>query len=338
MQSAIKVSAAQITSLQGPTLVWQGGSANAFAIGVGTPQALAVSQLAFVSDLQLLTTALEKASLLIVENKILPALATLKLSDQQALWSTASIKTAMALVLPLFDPRQNITNSAISPQALIDPTAKIGQRSKIAAGAFIGAFAVVGDDCDIRSGAVIEAFCQIGSRCIIHSHAVIGADGFGFATSAQGHHHKIAQIGIVVLEDDVEIGAGTTIDRATIGETRIGQGTKFDNLCHVAHNCQIGKHGLFTASFTMAGSTTIGDHFVCGGSVDVTDHIQICDRVMIGGRAAVTKDITQPGAYTGYPLEPLRDGLKTTQNLTHLTKMRQQLKMISKRLGITEKS
>jgi UDP-3-O-[3-hydroxymyristoyl] glucosamine N-acyltransferase len=336
MQSAIKVTAAQLRSLEGPYLTWQGGSDTSSAVGVGTPDSLLPSQLAFVSNPQFLATALEKASLLIVEEKILPG--TLDLRSDQALWSTPSLKAAMALVLPLFDPRRTVQDPLISPQAFLHPTAKIGVRTRVLPGAVIGAHAEIGDDCVIHSGAVVEAFCRVGSRCVIHANAVIGSDGYGYVTDPKGRHHKIPQIGIVVLEDEVEIGACTTIDRATLGETRIGFGTKFDNLCHVAHNCQIGKYGFFTAGFIVAGSTKIGDHFMCGGGTAVADHIEICDHVTLGGRSAVTKNITKPGAYTGFPVEPMRDGLRTLQNLTHLTEMRQQLRMVMKRLGLSEDS
>ena len=337
MQSAIKVTASQLRKREGPYLTWQGGSDKAFAIGVGTPDALSSTQLAFVSKLEFLTQALEKASLLIVEAKILPG--SLDLRPDQALWSTPSLKAAMAITLPLFDPRhQSVPDPLISNQAHVHSTAKIGVGTRIEAGAFVGAGAEIGENSYIHSGVVIEAFCKVGSRCEIHATSTIGSDGFGFITDPKGVQHKIPQIGIVVIEDDVEIGSGNSIDRATIGETRIGQGTKIDNNCHIAHNCSIGKHGLIAGGFFMAGSSTIGDHFMVGGVATVSDHINICDNVMLGGRAAVTKDITVPGAYTGYPLQPLKEGLKTAQNLTHLTSMRRQIKMISKRMGMPEES
>ena len=337
MQSAIKVTASQLRKREGPYLTWQGGSDKAFAIGVGSPDALSSTQLAFVATRDFLTQALEKASLIIIEEKLLPG--SLDLRPDQALWSTSSLKAAMAVTLPLFDPRsQYVPEPLISNQAHVHSTAKIGAGTRIDAGAFVGPGAEIGENSHLHSGAVIEAFCKVGSRCEIHANTTIGSDGFGFITDPKGTQHKIPQIGIVVLEDDVEIGAGCAIDRATIGETRIGQGTKMDNNCHIAHNCKIGKHGLIAGGFFMAGSSTIGDHFMVGGVATVSDHVNICDKVVLGGRAAVTKDITEPGAYTGYPLQPLKDGLKTAQNLTHLTTMRRQIKMISKRIGMPEES
>lgn len=337
MQSAIKVTATQLRTLEGPYLKWQGGSSKAFAHGVGQPGALQPQQLAFVANLDFLEIALKTASLLIVEDKTLPQ--TLDLRDDQALWSTPSLKAAMVTVLPLFDPRRLHTPSPlVSAHAHIHPTAQIGARTRIEAGVSIGAGARIGDDCHLHANVVIEDFCEVGHRCVLHAGTVIGSDGFGFTTDPQGRHHKIPQIGIVVLEDDVEMGANCAVDRATLGETRIGQGTKFDNLCHIAHNVKIGKHGLFAGGAMVAGSTTIGDHFMIGGGSLVTDHVTICDRVIIGGKAGVTKNITKPGAYTGYPLEPMKDALRTIQNLSHLTEMRQQLKQVAKRLGIPDES
>jgi len=148
--------------------------------------------------------------------------------------------------------------------------------------------------------------------------------------------HKIPQLGIVVLEDFVEFGANCAVDRATLGETRIGEGTKFDNLCHVAHNCQIGRHSVYAAGFFVAGSSTIGDHFMVGGTTAVGDHLQISDNVTLGGRSVVTSDIPKAGAYAGYPLEPFAEARRTLVNLTYVTKMRKQLLQIQKHLGLKE--
>lgn len=334
MQSNTPVTARQIRALEGPYLKWAHGHEEATAQGVATPDTLRGPSLVFIGHQDLLKSASLTASILIVESKIKTD--GIELGAHQALFTTPSLKAAMVLVLPLFDPRQTVQEPLISPGAHIHPTARIGEGTRIEAGAVIGAHAQIGKNVRIQSGAVVQSFCIVGDHCRLASNCTIGADGFGYATDPQGHHHLVPQIGIVVLENHVDIGAGTTIDRATIGETRIGEGTKFDNLCHVAHNCKVGKHGLFAGGFMIAGSTTIGDHFVGGGDGIVTDHVTICDRVTIGGRAAVTKDITVPGMYTGYPLEPLKDGLKTIQNLRHLTSLRQQVRLISKRLGMAE--
>ncbi|MFN7727850.1 MAG: UDP-3-O-(3-hydroxymyristoyl)glucosamine N-acyltransferase [Bdellovibrio sp.] len=332
MQSNIQVTARQIRALEGPYLKWASGSESAVAKGLSTPEKLQESQLVFIGKAEALKAASLHASILIVENQIKTD--DLEIKVHQALFKTPSLKASMVLILPLFDPRQQIKDPLLSPGAHIHSTAVIGEGTQVDAGAVIGAFAKIGQNCRIHSGAVVMDFCEVGNHCTLSPNCTIGSAGFGYATDPQGHHHHVPHIGIVVLEDHVEVGSGTTIDRATIGETRVGQGTKFDNLCHVAHNCKIGKHGLFAGGFMVAGSSVIGDHFVAGGSALITDHVTICDRVTLGGRAAVTKDIKTPGAYTGYPLEPLKDGLKTIQNLKHLTNLRQQIKLISKRLGM----
>jgi UDP-3-O-[3-hydroxymyristoyl] glucosamine N-acyltransferase len=141
---------------------------------------------------------------------------------------------------------------------------------------------------------------QVGKRVIIHPGAVIGGDGYGYVQH-EGVHHKIPQIGRVVIEDDVEIGCNTTIDRATTGETRIGKGTKIDNLVQVAHNVQIGEHCLLVAQVGIAGSSTLGHHVILAGQVGVKDHVQIGDNVVVGAQGGVSKNLPPNGVYWGTP-------------------------------------
>lgn len=266
----------------------------------------------------------------------------------------AAIKPAMAQILPLFDQVSKIFGTEIHPDASIDPSAKLGKGVRIAARAVVQAGAVLGDQVALGPGAVIEAEarvgarsqihsnvvigfnCEIGSDCILHSGTVIGSDGFGFVQSTKDPHKKIPQIGNVIIGNQVEFGANCAVDRGTLGSTTIGDGCKFDNLCHIAHNCRIGKQGLFAGGFFISGSSTIDDFFTCGGSVVIADHINITHHVTLGGRSAVTKDITESGAYTGYPLEPIQDGLKTIANLRELTSLRKKLGRIMKHLGLKE--
>jgi UDP-3-O-[3-hydroxymyristoyl] glucosamine N-acyltransferase len=211
----------------------------------------------------------------------------------------------------------------ISPQASIAPTARIGRNVAI------GAFAVIGDHVTIADSAVvyqsvsIESGSQIGEgttiypgvviydgtrigkRCVVHSNCVIGSDGYGFATNA-GRHHKIPQVGIVRIGDDVEIGAGTTIDRAAFGETVIGEGTKIDNLVQIGHNVKIGKHCLIVSQVGIAGSTELGDYVAVGGQSGLSGHIKIGNRVQIGGGSAVVEDTPDGAKVMGYPAVPFR--------------------------------
>jgi UDP-3-O-[3-hydroxymyristoyl] glucosamine N-acyltransferase len=258
---------------------------------------------------------------------------------------------AMAKILQrFFDPsREKFLDQGVDPRAFVDASARIGEGAVICAGVFvgprveIGAQAKVGPGCVLEEGAkvgphtVLHALvflgrnCEIGAHCEIHSHTTLGGDGYSYAQDALGHHHKIPQLGNVVIEDHVEIGSNCAIDRAAFDVTRIGTGTKLDNLCHIAHNCQIGKHVLLTGGFFVAGSSSIGDHFVCGGRATVTDHVTICPGVQLGGLSAVTKDIEAPGAYGGYPLQPMKQFLRTTSSLAYLPDMRKALAALEKR-------
>jgi UDP-3-O-[3-hydroxymyristoyl] glucosamine N-acyltransferase len=242
----------------------------------------------------------------------------------------------MAVILPDFDPRKDLDQPpSLSASAYIHPCAQVHPSAKIGPNAFVGAFAQIGAKTQIGPGAVIESFCQVGANCVIGANTVIGHSGFGYVEDTQkGYHLPIPQIGNVIIEDFVEIGACCTIDRATLGSTKIGAHTKLDNLVHIAHNCEIGRSCLITAGFTLAGSSKIGNFFVCGGNVSVSDHVKICDGVMIGGLSGVVSDITQPGKYKGYPLQNLSDGLKTLQNLRHLSRFRKDLNLIKKKLGL----
>lgn len=166
--------------------------------------------------------------------------------------------------------------------AYIGKGVKLGKNVSIYPHAYVGENVVIGDDTVIRPGVKIYEQCCIGARCIIHAGAVVGADGFGFAPKPDGGFEKIPQIGNVVIEDDVEIGANTTVDRATFGSTRIGQGTKLDNLIQIAHNVTMGKNNVSAAQAGFAGSTHIGDNNMFGGQVGIAGHLKIGNRNEIG--------------------------------------------------------
>ncbi len=211
----------------------------------------------------------------------------------------------------------------ISPQASIAPTAKLGRTVAIGAFATIGDGVIIDENVVIFQGVSIEAGSTIGQgtvvypnvviydgmvigrRCVIHANAVIGSDGYGFATR-RGKHHKIPQIGIVRIEDDVEIGAGTTIDRAAFGETVIGEGTKIDNLVQIGHNVKIGKHCLLVSQVGIAGSTELGDYVAVGGQSGLSGHLKIGNHVQIGGGSAVVADTPDGSKVMGYPALPFR--------------------------------
>lgn len=178
---------------------------------------------------------------------------------------------------------------------------KIARGVKIYPQCYIGKGVEIGEDTVIYAGARIYPGCRIGARCIIHSGAVIGADGFGFAPTAGGSYEKIPQLGNVEIADDVEIGANTTVDRATFGSTRIGKGTKLDNLVQVAHNVQIGRDNVMAAQVGVAGSTHIGDHNMIGGQVGFAGHITIGSHNCFGAQSGIPNSVGDGKSLLGYP-------------------------------------
>ncbi|MDE6207822.1 MAG: UDP-3-O-(3-hydroxymyristoyl)glucosamine N-acyltransferase [Muribaculaceae bacterium] len=188
--------------------------------------------------------------------------------------------------------------------AYIGAGAQIGNRVKIYPQVYVGPGVIIGDDTTLYPGVKVYYNCRIGNRCTIHSGAVIGADGFGFAPDAQGVFHKIEQIGNVIIEDDVEIGANTTIDRSTMGSTRIGHGVKLDNLIQVGHNCEVGHDTVMAAQAGVAGSCKVGSNCIVGGQAGLSGHITIGDRTTIGPQTGVPKDTPAGSRIMGSPAMP----------------------------------
>lgn len=185
--------------------------------------------------------------------------------------------------------------------AYIGKGVKLGKNVSIYPQAYIGDGVTIGDDTVIRAGVKVYEKCVIGNRCIIHSGAVIGADGFGFAPKPDGSYEKIAQIGNVIIDDDVEIGANTTVDRATFGSTRIGKGTKLDNLIQVAHNVEIGESNVFASQTGVAGSTKIGSFNRVGGQCGFAGHIKVGDNNEIGAQSGIPNNVGSGKRLIGYP-------------------------------------
>jgi len=211
---------------------------------------------------------------------------------------------AMAEILDRFFNTRQLPQG-ISPQASIARSAKLGRNVSVGAFSSIGEGAEVGDDTLIYPNVSIYDGTKIGKRCILHCGVVIGADGFGF-TQTEGRHRKIPQIGIARIEDDVEIGANSCVDRAALGETVIGEGTKIDNLVQIGHNVRIGKHCLIVAQVGIAGSTEIGDYVVIAGQAGMAGHLKIGDRAQIGGGASVFHDIPDGTKVIGSPAMEFR--------------------------------
>lgn len=185
--------------------------------------------------------------------------------------------------------------------AYISKGAKIGRGAQIYPQTYVGDNVKIGDDTILYSGARIYYNCEIGKRCIIHSGAVIGADGFGFEPDAEGVLQKVPQIGNVVIGDDIEVGANTCVDRAMMGSTTVGNGSKIDNLVQLGHNVQIGERTMLCAHVGIAGSTTVGNQCILAGQVGVAGHISITDKVIVGAQAGVAGSIRKEGLYQGSP-------------------------------------
>jgi UDP-3-O-[3-hydroxymyristoyl] glucosamine N-acyltransferase len=215
------------------------------------------------------------------------------------------------------------SGSEVGPFATIGNGARIGARTRIGAGSCIGSRTEIGEDCIVHPRVSIYERVTIGSRCILHSGAVIGADGFGFEM-AGGFWQKVPQVGTVIIGDDVEIGANTCVDRATLGATVIGNGTKLDNMVHIAHNCRIGRHVVIAAQTGLAGGVTIGDYAVLGGQVGVGDKARIESKAIIGSGAGIlTAKIVRAGEPVwGTPARPLRKYLEQLATLARLSRRR----------------
>jgi UDP-3-O-[3-hydroxymyristoyl] glucosamine N-acyltransferase len=231
-----------------------------------------------------------------------------------------------------------------APPVGIHPTAVIGADCTIGEGVSIGPNSTIGDRVSIGPGTVIRANVSIyhdiliGSRCIIHSGAVIGADGFGFVF-ARDHYEKFPQVGAVVIGDDVEIGANCTIDRAALGATSIGDGTKLDNMVHIAHNCRVGRHVVIVAQTGIAGGCVIEDYCVIGGQVGMGDNVTVKSRAVIGSGAGIlsSKIVASSGEpYWGTPARPLREYLETLANVARLPKLRAAVKSLEQRIARLE--
>lgn len=214
--------------------------------------------------------------------------------------------------------------------AYVGKGVKLGKGVQIYPQAYIGEYTVVGDNATIYSGVKIYDHCTIGRDCIIHSGCVIGADGFGFEPDSDGVNQKIPQIGTVVIEDDVEIGANTTIDRAMMGETRVKKNTKIDNLVQVAHNVQVGESTFLCAQVGIAGSTTMGHHCIMAGQVGVAGHITIADQVICGAQTGVAGSIRKAGQYQGSPAIDAMNWRRSSVVFKHLPEVQQQLNELTK--------
>jgi len=220
----------------------------------------------------------------------------------------------------------------VGPLAVVGARARVGARSVIHPHVVLYEDAQVGEDCLLHSGVQVREGCRLGNRVIVQNGAVIGADGFGFAKDAEGRYHKILQVGIVVIEDDVEIGALTAIDRAALGETRIGRGTKLDNLVQIGHSVKVGRDTAVAAQVGVAGSATIGDRVILAGQVGVAGHLKIGDGVIATAQTGIPADVPPGAVISGYPAIPNREWLKSSAVFPRLPELLRRLRALEKGL------
>lgn len=220
---------------------------------------------------------------------------------------------------------------SIQPCAVIEAGAQIGDQTVIGAGTYIGHEVSIGRNCLIHPRVTIRERAKIGSRVIIHAGAVVGGDGFGFEKQADGHYEKVPQIGTVQIDDDVEIGANTAIDRARFGRTWIQKGVKIDNLVHIAHNVVLGENTVMAAQCGISGSTRIGKNVIMAGQVGAVGHVVIGDDTIFGAKTGISKNMPKPGSYWGVPASPLHEAKQHVVWVRQLGKWFARLKALEKK-------
>ena len=303
--------------------------------------------MSFVADKAKLAAATASAAgVLFIRPELSPMLPA---RDTCTLVVTDDPKGQLVTVLARLMPARRRSEIGISPHAYVHPKVSVGRGTNIYPGASVGSGTVIGSGCDILPGVHIGPGCQIGDQVQIHPNVVlyhditigdrvtiqagsiIGADGFGYETK-QGRHERIPHLGTVRIEADVDLGANTTIDRAVFGETVIGEGTKIDNLCVIAHNCRLGKHNLLVSQVGFAGTVTTGDYVVCAGQVGIADHVHIGSGAVLGAKAGVHRDMPGGKTYLGTPAAPIEETVRNVIAVQKLPAMRKTLKELEKQI------
>jgi UDP-3-O-[3-hydroxymyristoyl] glucosamine N-acyltransferase len=238
--------------------------------------------------------------------------------------------------MALVDPAAEVDPTAgVGPFAVVGPGARIGPRCVLMTGTYIGPASRLGSDCLLYPRVTVRKGTEIGDRVVIHAGAVIGDDGFGFAPEGDGYR-KVPQVGHVVIGDDCEIGANTTIDRATTGVTRIGRGCRIDNLVMIAHGVEVGENTIICAQVGISGSTLVGRHVVLAGQVGVTGHVTIGDGARVGGQGGVTKSVPPGESWSGYPAQPHARASRGYAALRDLPDALKRLRQLERRLRVLE--
>jgi len=233
-------------------------------------------------------------------------------------------------VVTLYGYRKH-PHDGISPAAHVDSTATIGEGTIIYPGVYVGPGVKIGRDCILYPNAVVYERCVLGDRVILHANCTIGQDGYGFATH-KGEHHKIPQVGNVVIEDDSEIGAGATVDRAALGSTIVGKGSKLGALVTLGHNVKVGPHALLVAQCGIAGSTTLGHHVTMAGQVGVAGHLKIGDNVTVGAQAGIAGNVPDQSTLLGSPAMPISHARRVAAVFVQLPELNQRVRHLEQQV------
>jgi len=350
------LNARTIQTLHPDVCTYLRGDLDAAAGDCRAPGDAGPGSLVFVTDVSQLEAARRgRAAILIVQRDIAGGLAP----DETAFgccFTVSSVPMGMVVLLAHLDRKRERfaqwgerhatavvhPDAAIGANVFLGPYCVIGARATIGDNCCIGSHTVVENDAQIGAGTTLHphvfvgAGCELGRDCEVHPHTSIGSDGFGYAVGADRRPRKVPHLGNVQIGDEVEIGSNCAIDRAKLSSTYIRSGAKLDNICHIAHNCDLGEDGFYTAGFMMAGSTTIGRRFMTGGNSVVSAHLTLADDVVLAGRSTVTSDVPEAGHYGGYPLQPIKDAIRTLSALSHVSGMRRSLNRVLRHLQLPE--
>jgi UDP-3-O-[3-hydroxymyristoyl] glucosamine N-acyltransferase len=323
------------------------GNPGAIITGMAGIREAGEGDLSFVANSRYVATAAatKATAVIVAEDWNRPCSATLiRVKNPDKAFAEAALWFAPPPVImpPGIHPTAVVAESAkiganvfIGPYCVIEPGVEIGNQCVIYAGCYIGHGAQIGDDCKFYPHVTIREYSQIGKRVIIHNGTVIGSDGFGYVQEGAGRK-KIPQIGIVVIGDDVEIGANVTIDRARFGQTRIGNGVKMDNLIQIAHNVTIGDNCVIVAQVGISGSTSIGARTILAGQVGIVGHLEIGPDVIIGAQSGVSKDIPAGSYVTGSPAIMHDKWLKNHAHISRMPELKDKVTLMEQRLAKLE--
>ena len=309
------------------------------------------SSLVFVSDASFTEQALNtQPAAIVTHEKLADRFSTL---ESTAVMTSKNVRLAQALICQAHADRdhRDIEWDKVHPSAVIHDSAQLGNDVIIGPGVVIGRNVtvgnksiikantvleqdvVIGEDCILHPNVVVSYACELGNRVTLKSGCVVGMEGFGFAQDDKGRSHRIPQTGKVVIEDDVVIGSNSNIDRAASAETRIRAGCKFDALCHIAHNVDIGEDCIIVAQTGIAGSSTLGKRVIVSGQCAITDHVKVTDDVTLVQRAGVINNIDEPGVYAGTPIQPVKDYFRNSAVAHKLVELRKQVRQLEKQVA-----